>query len=45
MTRKQAAANRGKLLARLTNLGGVLRGSLLERTIHHPSELPQVRSR
>ena len=37
MTRKQAAASRDKLLARLTNLGDVLRGSLLERTLHHSS--------
>lgn len=35
MTRKQAVANRDKLLARLSDLGDVLRGSLLERTIHH----------
>ena len=37
MTRKQAAAGRDKLLARLTGLGEVLRGSLLERTTHHSS--------
>jgi hypothetical protein len=41
MTRKQAAATRDKLLARLTNLGDVLRGSLLERTIHHSSGCPK----
>jgi|SRR5579862_479429 len=35
MTRRQAAAARDKLLARLTHLGDVLRGSLLQRTIHH----------
>lgn len=37
MTRRQAAISRDKLLTRLTDLGGVLRGSLLERTIHHSS--------
>jgi hypothetical protein len=37
MTRKQAAAARDKLLTRLTNLGGVLRGSLLQRTVRHSS--------
>jgi hypothetical protein len=41
MTRKQAAASRDKLLARLTNLGDVLRGSLLERTSHHSSGCPK----
>ena len=41
MTRKQAAATRDKLLARITNLGDVLRGSLLERTIHHSSGCPK----
>jgi hypothetical protein len=41
MTRKQADAARNKLLARLTGLGGVLRGSLLERTIHHSSGCPK----
>src|SRR5580693_8584205 len=41
MTRKQAAASRDKLLVRLTDLGGVLRGSLLERTIHHSSGCPK----
>ena len=37
MTQKQAVITRSKLLARLTGLGMVLRGSLLERTIHHSS--------
>jgi hypothetical protein len=37
MTRRQAAVSRDKLVARLTNLGDVLRGSLLERTVHHSS--------
>jgi len=35
MTRRRAIASRDKLLARLTNLGDVLRGSLLQRTVHH----------
>jgi hypothetical protein len=37
MTRRQATAARDKLLARLTRLGDILRGSLLERTIFHSS--------
>ena len=41
MTRRQAAASRDKLLARLTDLGDVLRGSLLQRTIHHSSGCPK----
>jgi hypothetical protein len=41
MIHKQAIANRDKLLGRLTNLGDVLRGSLLERTIHHSSGCPK----
>jgi hypothetical protein len=41
MTRKQAATKRDKLLARLTDLGDVLRGSLLERTIHHSTGCPK----
>jgi hypothetical protein len=41
MTRKRAIASRDKLLGRLTNLGDVLRGSLLERTIHHSSGCPK----
>ena len=41
MTRKQAAVSRDKLLSRLSNLGDVLRGSLLERTIHHSSGCPK----
>jgi hypothetical protein len=41
MTRKQAAASRDKLLARLVKLGDVLRGSLLQRTIHHSSGCPK----
>jgi hypothetical protein len=41
MTRKQAVSTREKLSVRLTDLGGVLRGSLLERTIHHSSGCPK----
>jgi hypothetical protein len=41
MTRKQNAARRDKLLARLTNLGGVLRGSLLLRALHHSGGCPK----
>jgi hypothetical protein len=41
MTRKRAAATRNKFLARLTNPGDVLRGSLLQRTIHHSSGCPK----
>jgi len=41
MTRKQAVTTREKLIHRLTGLGGVLRGSLLERTIHHSSGCPK----
>jgi hypothetical protein len=41
MTRKQALAKRDKLLGQVTDLGGVLRGSLLERTIHHSSGCPK----
>jgi hypothetical protein len=41
MTRKRIDASRDKLLGRLTGLGDVLRGSLLERTIHHSSGCPK----
>ena len=41
MTRKQAFASRDKLVRRLTGLGDVLRGSLLERTTHHSSGCPK----
>jgi hypothetical protein len=37
MTRRRAIASRDKLMARLTNLGSVLRGSLLERMVRHSS--------
>ena len=33
--------SRDKLLAQLANLGGVLRGSLLQRTIRHSSGCPK----
>jgi hypothetical protein len=33
MTRKRAVTKRDKLLGQLTTLGGVLRGSLLERAL------------
>ena len=41
MTHKQAVVTRAKLLARLTGLGNVLRGSLLERTTYHSSGCPK----
>ena len=37
MTREQAVRKREKLAAQLSPAMGVLRGSLLERTIHHTS--------
>src|ERR1700736_1747787 len=37
MTREQAVRKREKLAARLSSARGVLRGSLLQRTIHHSS--------
>jgi hypothetical protein len=37
MTREQAIRKRERLAARLCPARGVLRGSLLERTIHHTS--------
>jgi hypothetical protein len=37
MIRRQAVASRDRLLARLVNLGDVLRGSLLQRTVRHSS--------
>lgn len=40
MTRKAALAARDKLVARIANLGEVLRGSLFQRTIHHSSGCP-----
>lgn len=41
MTRKQALDARNKLVARIADLDEVLRGSLLERTIHHSSGCPK----
>jgi hypothetical protein len=37
MTREQAIRKRGKLAAQISSPIGVLRGSLLQRTIHHSS--------
>jgi hypothetical protein len=37
MTREQAIRKKGKLAARVPSPIGVLRGSLLQRTIHHSS--------
>lgn len=41
MTRKQAIQRRDKLTSRISNLSEVLRGSLLERTVHHASGCPK----
>jgi hypothetical protein len=37
MTREQAIRKRDKLAAQLSSATGVLRGSLLQRTLHHSS--------
>jgi hypothetical protein len=37
MTRERAIQRRGKLAAQLSSPTGVLRGSLLQRTLHHSS--------
>ena len=37
MTRKQAIRKRDKLAAQLSSANGVLRGSLLQRNLHHSS--------
>jgi hypothetical protein len=37
MTREQAVRKRDKLAAQLSSASGVLRGSLLQRTVHHSS--------
>ena len=37
MTRKQAVRKRERLAARLSSVTDVLRGSLLQRTVHHSS--------
>ena len=41
MTRKQALRRRDKLATTLSDLGDVLRGSLLERAVHHSSGCPK----
>jgi len=41
MTRRRAVDTRNKLVARITNLSEVLRGSLLQRTLHHSSGCPK----
>jgi hypothetical protein len=41
MTHKQAIRKRGHLAARLSRLSEVLRGSLLQRTLHHSSGCPK----
>jgi hypothetical protein len=41
MTRKQAIQCRDKLAAKLADPADVLRGSLLERTLHHSSGCPK----
>jgi hypothetical protein len=41
MTRNQAIQRRDKLTAGLADLGGVLRGSLLQRIVRHSSGCPK----
>ena len=41
MTQRQAIQRRDRLATRLSGLGDVLRGSLLERIIHHSSGCPK----
>jgi len=41
MTRERAVQARNKLVARIANLDEVLRGSLLQRTLHHSSGCPK----
>jgi hypothetical protein len=41
MTRSQAIRSRDRHAAKLSGLGGVLRGSLFERTVHHSSGCPK----
>ena len=41
MTRKEALRRREKLVIQLADLGDVLRGSLLQRTVHHSSGCPK----
>jgi len=41
MTRKRALDTRNKLVAGIANLADVMRGSLLERTLHHSGGCPK----
>lgn len=41
MTRSQAIRSRDRHVAKLSDLGSVLRGSLFERTVHHSSGCPK----
>lgn len=41
MTRKEIIRRRDKLASRLSDMVEVLRGSLLERTVHHSSGCPK----
>jgi hypothetical protein len=41
MTRKEITRRRDKLASHLSDMGEVLRGSLLERTVHHSSGCPK----
>jgi hypothetical protein len=41
MTRKRAIQSRNKLVAGIPSLDQILRGSLLQRTIHHSSGCPK----
>lgn len=41
MTRTQAIRSRDRLVAKLSHLGDVLRGSLFERTTHHSTGCPK----
>jgi hypothetical protein len=41
MTRKEIILRRNKLASHLSDMGEVLRGSLLERTVHHSSGCPK----
>ena len=41
MTRKEATRKRDKLVAQLTDLGDVLRGSLFQRLVRHSSGCPK----
>ena len=41
MTRKQAVSKRDRLAAAVSQLAGVLRGSLFQRSVHHSSGCPK----